>query len=344
MAASGADNAKPPCSAGVKFQQAWRILSLVQIRMSSLQKLAQEHTLPALSLTPLASETLPRELRDRQTAVPGVESNEGLFRMFSESMETRQNVRTSCLIFNPTRGSQWSCAVRHRAVLGQQERSRHGAGASVRQADRARVPQDPAAGRLAADRRAGAAHLARAALARDADAAPLADADAPLGRADDEWHVLVAEHAAVRTADGLAVVLVRLACGGTGPRAFDARARQRGWELWRADDAVQSGDEPARSDVLGADERCSAACLHISGGLGGADASAGGTSAAAATAAAATAAAATAAANAGAGVVPVRRDRRHGLFRAAAAARTGAVCADHERCLTALRPEAEGAT
>ncbi|GAA5980077.1 hypothetical protein JCM10908_001525 [Rhodotorula pacifica] len=76
---------------GVKFQQAWRILSLVQIRMSSLQKLAQEHTLPALSLTPLSSETLPKELRDRQRAVPGVESNEGLFRMFSESMETRQN-------------------------------------------------------------------------------------------------------------------------------------------------------------------------------------------------------------------------------------------------------------
>lgn len=80
-------------STGVKFQQAWRILSLVQIRMSSLQKLAQEHTLPALSLTPLASESLPKELRDRQKAVPGVESNEGLFRMFSESMETRQNVR-----------------------------------------------------------------------------------------------------------------------------------------------------------------------------------------------------------------------------------------------------------
>lgn len=77
---------------GVKFQQAWRILSLVQIRMSSLQKLAQEHTLPALSLTPLPSEALPKELRDRQRAVPGVESNEGLFRMFSESMETRQNV------------------------------------------------------------------------------------------------------------------------------------------------------------------------------------------------------------------------------------------------------------
>ncbi|GAA5864519.1 hypothetical protein JCM3774_005153 [Rhodotorula dairenensis] len=76
---------------GVKFQQAWRILSLVQIRMSSLQKLAQEHTLPALSLTPLPSEALPKELRDRQRAVPGVESNEGLFRMFSESMETRQN-------------------------------------------------------------------------------------------------------------------------------------------------------------------------------------------------------------------------------------------------------------
>jgi hypothetical protein len=60
--------------------------------MSSLQKLAQEHTLPALSLTPLPSEALPKELRDRQRAVPGVESNEGLFRMFSESMETRQNV------------------------------------------------------------------------------------------------------------------------------------------------------------------------------------------------------------------------------------------------------------
>ncbi len=148
---------------GVKFQQAWRILSLVQIRMSSLQKLAQEHTLPALSLTPLPSEALPKELRDRQRAVPGVESNEGLFRMFSESMETRQNV--SFVLRSVSRPHdrllrfQCSCtdrsisfpriAVRHCAVLGQQEWARHGPGTAVVETDCARVPQDPLTGRVA---------------------------------------------------------------------------------------------------------------------------------------------------------------------------------------------------
>ncbi|GAA6047275.1 hypothetical protein JCM3770_001862 [Rhodotorula araucariae] len=77
--------------ADVKFPQAWRISSLVQIKMAALQELANKHTLPAMSLGAIPSESLPDELRKKQLAAPGGHANEALYGMFAQSMEMRGN-------------------------------------------------------------------------------------------------------------------------------------------------------------------------------------------------------------------------------------------------------------
>ncbi|GAA5915912.1 hypothetical protein JCM8208_003660, partial [Rhodotorula glutinis] len=75
--------------ADVKFPQSWRISSLVQIKMAALQELANKHTLPAMSLSAIPSESLPDELRKKQLAAPGGHANEALYGMFAQSMEMR---------------------------------------------------------------------------------------------------------------------------------------------------------------------------------------------------------------------------------------------------------------
>jgi len=61
--------------------------------MAALQELANKHTLPAMSLAAIPSESLPDELRKKQLAAPGGHANEALYAMFAQSMEMRGNVR-----------------------------------------------------------------------------------------------------------------------------------------------------------------------------------------------------------------------------------------------------------
>ncbi|GAA6036912.1 hypothetical protein JCM8097_006350 [Rhodosporidiobolus ruineniae] len=76
--------------ADVKLPPSWRISALVPIKMPALQALAQQHTLPAVSITPLASEVLPKELKEKQMLASG-HANEQLYAMLSTSMESRSN-------------------------------------------------------------------------------------------------------------------------------------------------------------------------------------------------------------------------------------------------------------
>ncbi|GAA5988585.1 hypothetical protein JCM5350_004464 [Sporobolomyces pararoseus] len=57
--------------------------------MSVLQELAQKHSLPAISLTPMSNSSLPQELVDRLKA--NGHNNEGLYTMFAQSIESRSN-------------------------------------------------------------------------------------------------------------------------------------------------------------------------------------------------------------------------------------------------------------
>ncbi|GAA6001763.1 hypothetical protein JCM10207_002305 [Rhodosporidiobolus poonsookiae] len=77
--------------ANVKFPPAFRISSLVSIDRPALQALANEHTLPAMSLTPIPSEVLPKEVREKQTAASGGNGNEQLYGMFAQSIQARAN-------------------------------------------------------------------------------------------------------------------------------------------------------------------------------------------------------------------------------------------------------------
>lgn len=82
--------------ADAKFPQALRISSLVSIQLATLQELATKHTIPAVSVSPIPSDTLPKELREKQTALGGAD-NEALYTMFAQSMEHRSNVRQARL-------------------------------------------------------------------------------------------------------------------------------------------------------------------------------------------------------------------------------------------------------
>ncbi|GAA5894404.1 hypothetical protein JCM5296_005158 [Sporobolomyces johnsonii] len=74
--------------ADVKLPTSFKISSLTQIKMQALQELANKHTLPAISIVPITSSTLPQELRDRQGSQ---HNNEALYTMFAQSMEHRSN-------------------------------------------------------------------------------------------------------------------------------------------------------------------------------------------------------------------------------------------------------------
>jgi hypothetical protein len=87
-------DAWPRLSADVKFPQSLRISSLVAIKLTTLQELAAKHTLPAVTISAISNETLPKELRDKQTAMGGAD-NEALYTMFAQSMEHRSNVCTA---------------------------------------------------------------------------------------------------------------------------------------------------------------------------------------------------------------------------------------------------------
>lgn len=80
-------------SAEVKLPQIFRVSNFMQIKIAALQELANKHTLPAISMIPIPSSNMPQDLRDKQAAAPGGHNNESLYRMFAESLETRQNVR-----------------------------------------------------------------------------------------------------------------------------------------------------------------------------------------------------------------------------------------------------------
>ncbi|GAA5949601.1 hypothetical protein JCM3765_002720 [Sporobolomyces pararoseus] len=75
--------------ADVQLPQTFRINSLSQLKMSVLQELAQKHSLPAISLTPMSNSSLPQELVDRLKA--NGHNNEGLYTMFAQSIESRSN-------------------------------------------------------------------------------------------------------------------------------------------------------------------------------------------------------------------------------------------------------------
>ncbi|GAA5832284.1 hypothetical protein JCM11251_004307 [Rhodosporidiobolus azoricus] len=75
--------------ANVKLPPSFRISSLVRIKMPALQQIAAEHTLPAINITPIPAEVLPKELRDKQTLQSGGHSNEALYSMLSASIESR---------------------------------------------------------------------------------------------------------------------------------------------------------------------------------------------------------------------------------------------------------------
>ncbi|KAK4332377.1 Chromatin modification-related protein EAF3 [Rhodotorula toruloides] len=77
--------------AEVKLPQIFRVSNFMQIKIAALQELANKHTLPAISMIPIPSSNMPQDLRDKQAAAPGGHSNESLYRMFAESLETRQN-------------------------------------------------------------------------------------------------------------------------------------------------------------------------------------------------------------------------------------------------------------
>ncbi|BGP04791.1 Esa1p-associated factor [Rhodotorula toruloides] len=77
--------------AEVKLPQIFRVSNFMQIKIAALQELANKHTLPAISMIPIPSSNMPQDLRDKQAAAPGGHNNESLYRMFAESLETRQN-------------------------------------------------------------------------------------------------------------------------------------------------------------------------------------------------------------------------------------------------------------
>jgi hypothetical protein len=198
--------------------------------------------------------------------------------------------------------------VRYRAVLGQQERPRHGPGAAVVETDRARVSQDSLTGRVAPHRRrrrgGSVPNFAeQSALASDSDSAPAPDPDTAGG--GDVGNVFVAQHATVQppAAERLALALVRVAFEFCHDGRDAAAAAAAGIVQPAGPLRNHAGEYPTSAIVpalLDADDAASA------------------------TAAATTTTRA-------ARCVPVRGHRRHGLFRTAAVARTGAVCADHER-------------
>lgn len=80
------------CRAEAQFPQALRISSLVSIKMSTLQELSSKHSIPAVTIAPIPNDTLPKELRDKQTTMGGAD-NEALYTMFAHSMEHRSHVR-----------------------------------------------------------------------------------------------------------------------------------------------------------------------------------------------------------------------------------------------------------
>ncbi|GAA5984068.1 hypothetical protein JCM11641_005588 [Rhodosporidiobolus odoratus] len=77
--------------ADIKLPPSFRIAWLVQIKMSALQALAQQHTLPAMTMEPIPSEGIPKELKDKQLQQSGGKSNEQLYTMFAHTLETRSN-------------------------------------------------------------------------------------------------------------------------------------------------------------------------------------------------------------------------------------------------------------
>lgn len=85
-------------SAEVQFPTAWRIAGLVPMQMSTLQDLANKHTLPAVQIKPIPNEQLPKELREKQSAAGGGSGNEELYGMFAKSMEHRGSVRCFSLV------------------------------------------------------------------------------------------------------------------------------------------------------------------------------------------------------------------------------------------------------
>ncbi|GEM06360.1 chromatin modification-related protein EAF3 [Rhodotorula toruloides] len=77
--------------AEVKLPQIFRVSNFIQIKIAALQELANKHTLPAISMIPIPSSSMPQDLRDKQAGAPGGHNNESLYHMFAESLETRQN-------------------------------------------------------------------------------------------------------------------------------------------------------------------------------------------------------------------------------------------------------------
>ncbi|GAA5857198.1 hypothetical protein JCM8547_009365 [Rhodosporidiobolus lusitaniae] len=77
--------------AGVKFPSSFRISQLVQIKMQALQAMAHEHTLPAITITPIPADILPKELQDKQRQTSGGHTNEQLYTMLASSIEARSN-------------------------------------------------------------------------------------------------------------------------------------------------------------------------------------------------------------------------------------------------------------
>ncbi|KAK4694501.1 hypothetical protein P7C70_g8721, partial [Phenoliferia sp. Uapishka_3] len=78
----------------VKFPSAFRISTLIPLNMSDLQDMAIRHTLPAVSIRALPSDSLRPELREKLSAQSGGHGNEELYTMFAQSMEHRSHVRS----------------------------------------------------------------------------------------------------------------------------------------------------------------------------------------------------------------------------------------------------------